>query len=70
MDLCISFKSLRGSMVSTITRIYAGRSGVQILDGARKLSFIQNIQPSYQPASNSMKNRAFSVAVKWPGQVV
>jgi hypothetical protein len=37
MDFCISFKSVRGSTVSTITRIYAGRSGVQILGGAREL---------------------------------
>jgi hypothetical protein len=72
MDLHISFKSVRGSMVSTITRIYAGRSGVQILDGARELSFLQNIQPSssYHPAPNSMKNTAISVTTKWPGQAV
>jgi hypothetical protein len=52
-------------MVSTITRIYAGRSGVQIFGGARELSFLQNIPPrsSYHPASNSIKNTAFSVAV-------
>jgi hypothetical protein len=31
-----------GSMV-TITRIHAGRSGVQILDGAKELPLLQNI---------------------------
>jgi len=68
----MTFKSVWGSMVSTITRIYAARSGVQILEGARELSFLQNIQASSSahPASNSMKTRAFSLAVKWPGQTV
>jgi hypothetical protein len=72
MDFCISFKLVIGSMISTITRIYAGRSGFQILDAARELSFLQNIQASssYHPASNSMKNTAFSVELKWPGQTV
>ena len=44
MDFCIAFTSVRGSMVSTITRTCAGRSGVQILDGARELCLLQNIQ--------------------------
>ena len=37
-----------------MNRIYAGRSGVQILAGARELSLLQNIQTSSssQPASN------------------
>ena len=46
MDFRITLKSVRGNMVSTITRIYDGKSGVQILDGARELSFLQNIQAS------------------------
>jgi len=68
MDFCITLKSVRGSMVSTITRIYAGRS--EILDRARELSFLQNIQASYSthPASNSVKTKAFCLAVKWTGQ--
>jgi hypothetical protein len=32
MDFSVTLKSVRGSTVSTITRIYAQRSGVQILD--------------------------------------
>jgi hypothetical protein len=65
-------KLVRGSIVSTITRIYTGRSGVQTLDRARELSFLQNIQASSSahPASNSMKNRAFSLTVKWPRQTI
>ena len=57
---------------STMTRIYAGRSGVQILAEAIELSLLQNIQTcsSTQPASNSIQTRAFSLAVKWPGQTV
>jgi hypothetical protein len=53
-----------------MTKIYAARSGVQILAEARELSLLQNIQTisSTHPASNSMKTRAFSLAVKWPGQ--
>jgi len=72
MDLCITFTPLRGSMVSTITRIYTGRSGVQILDAARELSFLQNIQASScaHTASNSINTRAISLAVKWQGQTV
>jgi hypothetical protein len=72
MDICITFKSVSGSMISAITRIYTGRSGVQILDRARELSFLQNIQASYSThaASNSVKTRAFSLAVKWLGQTV
>ena len=68
MDFCITLKTVRGSMVSAITRIYVGRSGVQILDRTRELSFLQNIQTSYSThaASNSMKTRTFSLAVKWP----
>jgi hypothetical protein len=64
-DFCFIFKSVSGSTVST-TQIYAGRSGVQILPGAMKLSVLQNIQTNSRihPASNSMKSRAFSLAVK------
>jgi len=49
-----------------MTRIYTGRSGVQIFAGATELSLLQNIQTR----SNSMKTRAFSLAVKWPVQAV
>jgi hypothetical protein len=72
MDPFIIFKSVRGSTVSTVTRIYDGRSGVQILEGARELSLLQNIQisSSTHPVSNSMKTKAFSVAVKWPWQTL
>jgi len=72
MDICITLKSVRGSMVSTITRIYARRTGVQILDGAIELSFLQNIQSSSSahPASNRMKTRGISLAVKWQVQTV
>jgi hypothetical protein len=38
MDICIIFKSVCGSTVSTMTRIYTGGSGVQILAEARELS--------------------------------
>jgi hypothetical protein len=69
MDYFIIFKSGWGNIGSTLARIYAGRSVVQILAGARKLTLLQNIQPSSsaQPASNSMKTTASSLAVKWPG---
>ena len=70
-ECCIIFKSLSGSStVSKMTRIYTGRSGVQILAGAIELSIVQNIQTSSSthPASNSMKSRAFSLTVKWPVQ--
>jgi len=72
MDFCITLKSVGSSMVSTITRIHTGRSGVQILDGTGELSFVQNIQASSctHPPSNSMNTRAISLAVKWPGQTV
>jgi len=45
-----------------MTRIYAGRSAVQILAGAIELSIFQNIQTSSstQPASKSMKSSFFS----------
>jgi len=58
---CFIFKSVWSSTVSTITRIYTGRSGVQILTEARELYFHQNIQtiPSTHPASNSMTTTAF-----------
>ena len=71
-DCCIIFKSIWSSTVSTMARIYTGRSGVQILAEARELSLLQNIQTSSSnnPASNSMKTTAFSLAVKWPGQTV
>jgi len=72
MDFCITFKSVRGSMFNTITRTYAGRSGVQFLDGAREQFVLKNIQASSSthPASNSMKTTAFCLAMKWPGQTV
>jgi len=55
-----------GSIVSTMTIIYAGRSGFQILAGTRELSLLQNNQTSSSthPASISMKTRALSLAVK------
>jgi hypothetical protein len=54
-DFCITFKSLCGSTVSTMTWIDTGRSGVQIWGGTRELSPLQNIQTrsSTHPASNS-----------------
>ena len=72
MDFYITSKSVRGSTISTITRIYAGRSGVQILVEEKEQSFPKNIQPSSitHRASNSMKTTAISVAIKWPGQPV
>jgi hypothetical protein len=53
-DFCIIFKSVRGSIVSTMTRIYAGRYGVQNLARARKIRILQNIQTSFSthPALN------------------
>jgi hypothetical protein len=65
-DFCITFISVRSSTVSTITRIYAGRSGVQILDAATELSFLQNIQAisCAHPASNPMNTKGISLAVK------
>ena len=39
-DFCIIFKQYQAAKVST-TRIYAGRSGVQISAGAIELSFLQ-----------------------------
>ena len=61
-----------GQHSSKVTRIYTRRSGVQNLADATKLSIIQNIQTSSSthPASNSMKTKAFSLAVKWPVQTV
>jgi hypothetical protein len=69
MDYCIIFKSVWDSIISTVTKIYNGRYGVQILAEASELSLLQNIQTnsSAHPASNSMKTTAFSLAVKWPG---
>jgi len=71
-DICIIFKSVRSSTVSTMTRIYAGRYGVQILARAREVCILQNIQTTFSthPASNPVKTRDFSLAVKWPGQTV
>ena len=45
----------------SMTRIYAGRSGVQISAGAIELSILQKIQTtsSAHPVSKSMKSRAF-----------
>jgi len=55
-----------------MTRIYAGRYGVQILARAREVCILQNIQTTFSthPASNPVKTRDFSLAVKWPGQTV
>jgi hypothetical protein len=66
MHFCIIFKSVCGSTVSTITTIYTEIFGVQILAGATDLSLLQNIYTisSTHPASNSMKTRAFCLAVK------
>jgi hypothetical protein len=53
-DFCIIFQSVSGSStVSKMSRIYAARSGVQILAGAIELCIFQNIQtiPSAHPAS-------------------
>ena len=52
---CVIFKSVWGSIISELSRIYAGRSGVHILAGAIELSFLQNIQTSTSahPASKS-----------------
>jgi hypothetical protein len=49
------FKPARSSILSTMTWIYAGRSGVQISAEARELSHLQNIQTSSSthPPSNS-----------------
>jgi len=54
-DFCIFFKPVWGSIVSTMTRIYTGRSEVQISAGTRELSLLQNIQTSSSThlASNS-----------------
>jgi len=53
-DVCIIFNSVWGRIISKMTKIYAGRSGVQILAGATELSHLQNIQTSSSshPASN------------------
>ena len=66
-DICIIFKTPWSSTVSTVTRIYAGRYGVQILAGTWELSVLPNIHTSSSthPASNSMKTKTFSLAVKW-----
>ena len=54
-DFCMFFKPVWGSIVSTMTRIYTGRSEVQISAGTRELSLLQNIQTSSSAhlASNS-----------------
>jgi len=55
MDFYVIFKSVCGSTVSAMTRIYTGISGVQIFAGARELSLLKNIQTSSSthPAFNS-----------------
>jgi hypothetical protein len=62
---CFIFKSGWGNTGSTLATICDGRSVVQILAGARELPLLQNIQSSSsgQPASNSMKTTASSLAV-------
>jgi len=64
----IIFKAVWGSIDSTITWTYAGRSGDQNM----ALSVLQNIQTksSTHPTTTSMKIRAFSLAVKWPVRTV
>jgi hypothetical protein len=61
-----------GAAVSTMTWIYAGRSGVQILAGATELSILQNIQDQLQHPTSLQFNKiqSFSLAVKWPEQTV
>jgi hypothetical protein len=63
-DFCIIFKSVCGSIVSTVTWICTGSSWVQILAGAYALSLLHNIQTnsSTHTGSNSMKTRAFSIS--------
>jgi hypothetical protein len=58
------FKPACGSILSTMTWIYAGRSGVQISAEARELSHLQNIQASSSahPASNTSFFSASKVA--------
>jgi len=53
-----------GSTVSTVTSIYAGRYGVQILAVTRELSLLQNFQTSSSthPASNSSFSSGSKVA--------
>jgi hypothetical protein len=46
---CIIFKSVRGSIFSTVTRIYDGRCGVQISAGARDL-FSKTSRPAPVPS--------------------
>ena len=53
---------------STVTRIYDGRSGVQILAGAKDLSVLQNIRPA--PPPTQPPTPALSLPVKWPLQTV
>jgi len=55
MDFCVIFKSVWGSTVSAMTRIYAAISGVQMLAQATELPPLQNIQTSSSthPASKS-----------------
>jgi hypothetical protein len=54
-DICIIFKPVWGCIVCIVTRIYNGRSVVQILWETKELSLHQNIQTSSSthPASNS-----------------
>jgi len=54
-DFSIIFNSVWGSIISKVTKICAGRSGVQISAGARGLAILQNIQTSSSanPASKS-----------------
>ena len=56
---CIIFKSVRGSIIGKITRIYDGRSGAQFLTGATKLCFLQNTQTS-SSAHPAFKSSYFS----------
>ena len=63
-DFCIFCKSVCGSIFSTMTSIYTGRSGVQILAETTELSLLKNLQTSSSahPASNSSSFSGSEVA--------
>jgi hypothetical protein len=56
-EFCSIFKSIWGSIHSTMNRIYAGRSGVQILSRARELSLLHNIHTSSSAHPASLQCR-------------
>jgi len=68
-DFRIIFRSVWGSIISKMTRIYAGRSAVQILAGSIELSLLQNIQTS--SSAHTASNSSFFYGSKvasavWP----